>query len=311
MEKLIIILVIGLLIFTAALAITFRENKTFERRKNQNRNLLKENIIKKKLEELTTLKVKASKRMATEKLCLQAGYNISYADYIIINIISAIVCAVLFNVLFSNILLGIIFLVIGYFIPSQFFMVKRNKRITKMDEQVGSCLKMIIERYKNTKNMKKAIEDTALEFHNEPPLGAEMERMVISINLGKSVEDSLDEFASRTGNKYLQRFSDYYKICSEIGTTEVREMLNQALLQYREDRHNKLLLKKEISSVKSEAYIVLAGVPFVAIYQSFMDPEYVSFMTTTVVGQVGTALIVTAFMCALWFINKKIGAPIE
>lgn len=311
MEKLLLLGVLVVVISTIALYASYSETQAFRRRKRQSTGLLKESILRKKLEEVTRKRVKVTKRLQIEKVCTQAGHSISYEDYLVLCLVSALGSAAFFRFLFSNVYLGFLFLIVGGFIPYQYMLFKRNRRIDKMNEQIGPCLKMIIERYQVSKDMKRAIEATAYEFHGEAPLGHEMDRLVIEMNLGKTVEDALAEFADRTGNPFMIRFVDYYKICAEIGTQKVRTMLNQALEQYREDRSNRMRLKKEISSIKSEAYIVWAGVPVVAVYQMVMDPGYIDYMTRTVVGQIGTAVIVTISLLGLWFINKKIGAPIE
>jgi len=311
MDKIIIYGVMVILICSILLYLSFNEGSTFKKRKIQSHNLLKENIIRKKLDELTKKKVKISKRIKIEKTCIQAGYDIQYVDYLIICIVTTLAISGIFKFLLSNTYLGIVFLVVGGFLPYQYILFNSNKRIDKMDGQVGPFLKMIIDRYKTSKDMKRTIEATAAEFKNEQPLSREIDRMVIQMSLGKTVEDALSEFADRVENKYLIRFVDYYKICTEIGTIEVRDMLDEALKQYREDRKNKLFLKREISSVKSDSYIVLAGVPLVAIYSALTNPDYLPFMTQTTIGQIGTAVVVCITLAEFWFINKKIGAPIK
>ena len=309
--KIIMVICAIAIVFGYLIVETFQEGDVFARRKKQNKKMLKENIVRKKISEFAVQKVKISKRMKIERLCAQAGYSLTYGDYAVICVLTALVLSGLSRFVFSNIFLGVIFLFAGLLFPYQYFSFKRNRRMDVIEKQVGPCLKMIIERYKNGNNMKRAIEETALEFHGERPLSDELANVVIAMETGVSVADALDMLAERTGNQYLDRFSDYYKIASDVGTSESRNLLYQALQQYNEDRANKLLLKREVSSVKSEAYIVLLGIPFVFLYQCFMDSDYISFMTQTLIGQVGTAIVVTAFMFGLWFINKKIGAPIE
>lgn len=290
---------------------TFNEGNVFERRKRQNKKMLKENIVRKKISEFAVKKVKITKRMKIERLCAQAGYSLTYGDYAVLCVLSAVVFSGIARFVFFNVFLGVIFLFAGLLFPYQYFSFKRNRRVDMIEKQVGPCLKMVIERYKSGSNMKRAIEDTAIEFEGERPLSDELNNVVIAMETGMSIEEALEMLAERTGNKYLDRFSDYYKIAAEVGTLESRDLLNQALQQYNEDRANKLLLKREVSSVKSEAYIVLLGIPFVFLYQCFMDADYINYMTQTTLGQAGTAVVVTVFMFGLWFINKKIGAPIE
>jgi tight adherence protein B len=311
MIKLIVLGIIGIAICTILLMTTYSENKSFKRRKIQSRNLLKENILRSKLNELTVKKVKASKRLKVEKLCIQAGYNLSYSDYLIVCVLIALACFVVCRFILRNAYLSIILTIAGLFFPNQYFMVKANQRVEKINNQVGPFLKMVIERFKLTNDIKRAIIRTSEEFQDEPPISTEIKRLVAQIDLGRPVDEALSEFAERIDNKFLLRFVDYYKIYTSVGTEESKALLDEALAQYNEDRKSRLLLKKEISSVKSEAYIVLAGIPAVAVYQIITNPDYVPFMTQTVVGQIGTAVIITFTLVAFWFVNKKIGAPIK
>lgn len=311
MINLIIFGVIGIIICSILLTFSFSGDGKFKKRKIQSVNLLKKNVIRNKLDKIVEEKIKISKRIKIEKLCIAAGYNMTYADYIITCVISAVVLSAFFKIVLNNTYLSIVFLIIGWFFPYQYFLMKANKRKEKMNTQVGSFLQMIIKKYNTSGNMKNALETSNIDFKGEYPLCDEIQRLVNQINLGKTIEDSLKEFAERTQNQYLIRFADYYKIVSEIGTKDAIALLNEALFQYKEDKKNKLLLKKEISSIKSEAYIVIAGIPLVAVYQVFSNKEFVPFMTKTVVGQVGTTVIVVVTLIAFWFVNKKIGSPIE
>lgn len=309
--KFIAALCIIAVLFAYLLLETYREGDVFERRKRQNKRMLKENIVRKRISEFAVKKVKVSTRMKVEKLCAQAGYDLTYGDYAVVCVITALICSAIGQFVFSNMYLGVIFLFAGVAFPYQYFAFKRNRRIDVIEKQVGPCLKMIIERYRTGSNMKKAIEDTALEFNGEKPLSDELNNAVIAMETGMSISEALDMLAERTGNEYLDRFADYYRISADVGTAESKALLDQALQQYNEDKANKLLLKREVSAVKSEAYIVLMGIPFVFLYQCVMDDNYIHFMTKTALGQAGMAVVVVVFMVGLWFINKKIGAPLE
>lgn len=287
-------------------------NSILETRKNQSLNLLRENVVKKKIEELTEKRVKPSKKNKIETLCLQAGFGMTYAEYIMLCLICSLVCALAAGIGMSNPLLGLLFLFMGYGLPGQIITALRNRRIELLEKQVGSFMNMSIERYKNTKDMAKSLELTLEEFKGEEPMYSEIKKTVFDIRLGLPVGTSLNQLARRTGNKYVQRFADYYEIVSSVGTAEIREsLLGQAYSQYEEHMTNKLKLKKEIRGPKNDAFTLLGTIPAFCAYQIATTDGYVAFMTGNFVGQIGTLVVCAVFFASLWFINARIGAPIE
>lgn len=309
--KLVILGFLGFVILYAISHYTKKHKIAFVRRKAQSQNLLSENVIRAKLNQITTKKVKITTRMNVEKVCYQAGFNLTYDDFIIISIICGLLCSIFFQLILNNTFLAILFIVVGAFFPYQYFLFLRNKRLTILNEQIGPCINLLIERFEMSKDMKRSIEATLPDFQGVEPIYSELNRLAASINVGTSVVDAMHEFAERTGNKFLIRFADYYEMYSTTGTDEMFALLRHAYSQYQTDKSNRLFLKREISAVKSEGYLVLFGIPVIAIFQSLTDSDYVHFMTHTVVGQVGTSFVTIVFLISLWFLNKKVGAPIE
>lgn len=307
-----LLLVATILSFFLPLMFGFRKKEQLEMRKEQSQNLLRENIVKKKLEQFAEEKIRFSKRYKIETLCLQAGFQLSYAEYQMISIASALVVGIFVGTAMNNPILALIFLVVGYMIPKQVITLLKNRRVGLMEKQIGSFMQMVIKRYETTRDFGKALELTLDEFRGEEPFYSELRRTVMEINLGKSVAEAMDELARRTGNKYMQRLSDYYKIASSIGTDEIRKkLLTQAFLQFEENLKAKAKMKKELSSVVREAYIMLGSIPMFAMYQIMTNDKYVDFMTNTTMGKIGTVVIVCIFMGALWFVNAKISAPLD
>lgn len=289
-----------------------QNSSKLQTRKNQSKNLLRENVIKQRIEKIAEGRVKYSKRYAIETLCLQAGVPLSYSEYLMISVTSGIIVAIFVGIFMNNPLLALIFLVIGYMLPKQFITLMKNRRISLMEKQIGSFMQMTIKRYETTRDFGKALELSTTEFKGEEPLYTDLRATVLEISLGKPVGEAMDGLARRTGNKYMGRFSDYYKIASAIGTDDIRKkLLAQAFEQFEENRKAKQTMKKELSSVVREAYIMLGSIPMFAAYQMMTNDKYINFMTNTFMGKIGSVVIITIFMGAVWFVNNKISAPLD
>lgn len=298
--------------FLIPILFIFPQNDQLERRKTQSKNLFRENVLKQKLEKFTEERVRFSKRYQVETLCLQAGLSLSYAEFMMISIASALILGLLVGFAMNNVVLAAIFFVIGYMLPKQVISFIKNIRVGRMEKQIGSFMQMVIKRYEATKSFSKALELTLDEFRGEEPLYSELKKTVTEIKLGKSVQEAMNDLARRSSNKFMQRLSDYYAIASEVGTEETQKnLLRQAFLQYEEDRKIKMQMKKELASVKRESYIMLGMVPIVIAYQIMTNDQYIHFMTNTTMGKIGTVVIVVILLGCLWLINAKISAPLD
>ena len=308
-----LVLFVVLMIGTIVIANLSRRNDSMlETRKQQSSNILRENVLKKRLESITEEKVKFSKRYEIETLCLQAGFKLTYVEFFMLSVGSAIVSAIFVGMVMNNPILAVIFAIIGYILPKQVIMFLKNRRVTLMEKQIGPFMQMVIKRYETTKDFGKSLELTLVEFKGEEPMYSEIKQTVLEINVGVPVGEAMDNMGRRTGNKYMSRLADYYKIASSLGTEEIRKkLLNQAYSQFEENRRGKASMKKELSGPVREAYIMLGSIPMFAIYQIMTNDTYIDFMINTDTGKIGTAVIATVFVGCIWFVNAKIGAPLE
>ncbi len=295
-----------------AMGLDSKKINALNARRKQSEQFIKENALRDKFEKYTKEKVGFSKRYKVETMCLQAGINLSYSDFLLLSYATSIIMAIVMASILNNIILGLLFLLIGYITPRQVVGFLKNKRLGKLNLQVGSFMQMVIKRYENTKDFNTALELTLHEFKGQQPIYGEIRKTVTEINLGLPVTEAMDNMARRTGNKYMQRLSDYYKIASNLGTEEVRKnLLRQAHIQYEENRRTELAMKKEIAKPVREAYIMLATIPAFAVYMITTNDDYVRFMTQEFLGKVGVAVISFVFIGCVWFINTKLGAPLD
>lgn len=291
--------------------LTSSQNKLLSQRKDQSSNLLKENVLKKQFEIMLENRVDYAKRNKVETMCLQSGLKINYAEFLIISFVSSFVFFLVTFILLKNILFSLMFLFVGYIVPKQAILFLKNRRIELMERQIGSFLNMILKRYEVTNDFKKTIETTALEFKNQEPIYSEIKQTVLEMDLGIASSKAIENMAIRTGNKYMLRFADYFEISSNLGIDARKKILPQAYIQFEENRKDKLSMKRQLSEPKREAYIMLLSIPIFAVYQSMTNPSYLDFMIGTLTGKVGITVISFVLLGCIWFINNKIGAPLE
>ena len=124
--------------------------------------------------------------------------------------------------------------------------------------------------------------------------------------------DVLANLAQHTCNTYLDLFAKYYGEASKLGTENATtRILNMAVEQY--DMHMELSRenKMELSEMTQQAYIMLGIVPGVAVFGANQIEDYIPFMTTTLIGKVGAAIIVGIWLMIFWVITYKLNTPLE
>lgn len=281
-------------------------------RKGQLKDRLSENVLRKKLDSMLEQKVKVSKRRQIELLAVQAGFKFSYGDITAIRVVLAGIFFLTISLVLNNPVLGLIFAFLGYSAPIQALDILKNKRVNALEAQVGPFLSMTLKRYESTKDLNQSLKLTAKEFEGEEPMYSELKSTILDIETGVETGLALKNLGIRSGNKYLKRFADYYEMSEFMGTDKDKyKLLSEALNQYEENRKMMLKLKKEISGPVREGYILIASVPAIALYQAFANEGYVEFMTQTSTGKIGSTVIISVLMGCIWFVNKKIGAPID
>ena len=305
-----LVFMIGLIIYSA---FDTNDVSVFEFRKTQSKSMSQENAIRSRMKEYTEKKVDYSKRYKIETLCMNAGFtDMTYADYLMLSLGSSLLFFFIFGVLLGNIVLGLFLAFVGYSLPKQVLNFIKNKRAVVLEQQIGPFMEMVIKRYENTSDFDKSLILTMEEFRGTEPMYGELRKTVSEIKVGVPTGEAMDNLARRTGNMYLSRLSDYYKIAYRLGTQEVREkLLTQAYLQFEENRRMKDFLKKEISEPVRDAYVMVATIPVFALFGVFTMDDYLAFMLFDPIGKIGLAVIVFVMIASVWFINTKIAAPLD
>lgn len=301
-----------IIFFAILMNLEKKENKTKIVKKRRSSKDMKGNLIGGSLSQKFEKNADISKKFKIETLCLQAGVDLTYGEYKFICTCCAIAIPLIVLIFMHNFFLALIMILLGYLLPGQYLKTIANKRVKKMEDQCGSFLRIVLERYKTSKDMASSIENSLHDFFGCDPFYENLRQCVIDIQLGVPCEEALENLARRCGNKFLARFSDYYKITSNLATHENKyELLYQAFVQYEEDRELKQTLKKEISGPVSESYIMVVATPAFMCWQAVANPDYLDFMLNTTTGQIGLAVIFVVVLLCIIFINAKIAAPIE
>lgn len=272
----------------------------------------RENALIRKFQEEIDEKVAYDKRYSVETTIMQAGYKISYAELKVVEWGLFILIGVLTLITLKNPLMSVLLAFTAKFLPFQAFNFIANQRMEKMQKQIGSFIQLTTERYRSHGDFQKAVKQSASDFKGQMPIYAEIQKTILDMEVGTPTDEAMTNLGRRTGNKFLTLLANYYKISANLGTEDARDrIVSQAWVQFNEDYKMKQTLKAEIAGPRNEAYLMLSFVPIIIIYQIFSNDTYLPFMLNTQIGKIGSAGILMVMLFGIWFINKKIGAPLD
>jgi tight adherence protein B len=106
-----------------------------------------------------------------------------------------IVSAAVFGYLLGGWFLAIILGVVGFLAPRGFVMMKRNRRLKTIDNQLVDALLLMSNALKSGLTLQQALELAAREL--KPPISDEIARIVKEIHLGRLTDDALRRFSER------------------------------------------------------------------------------------------------------------------
>ena len=270
----------------------------------------KENVLSRTLEE--KLNVKVSRKAKLELLGERAGVEISYYTFMAYRLILAFIGFISLLIFLRSIPFAIAFAILLYVLPKEVIGYLANKRMNRLEKQIGITMRGITTRYQSTGDIMESLVGTMHDFEGEYPIYDELKRVTDEIALGETSEDALEGMARRVGNKFFTRFVVFYKVAAEAGTIDARKaLLGDAIKQYEEDHKIKLSLKKSLREPKFSVYFMICLIPVMALLGSSTTENYWTFMTQSFSGQVVSIIVIAIIVISLWLVNSKLAAPLD
>jgi tight adherence protein B len=160
--------------------------------------------------EKSTYGDKISKELAQADLKLKPG------EFIAIIAISSFAVGVFGWFLGSqNILLGVVGLVVGFFIPRMYVRGQKKKRLVKFNDQLGDMLGLMVNGLRAGYSVLQALEAVSKELPS--PISDEFRRVVQEIQLGVTTEKSLENLLRRIPSDDLDLVITAMNVQREVG----------------------------------------------------------------------------------------------
>ncbi len=209
-----------------------------------------------------------------------------------------------FGFLFESYYLAIILIVFSTIIPLLVLPILVGRRKALIEDQLSDTLQLIGSLLKAGHGFPQAL--AAVTKETQPPIQLLLKKVLARVDLGGSIEDSLDEMATEVGSLTLGWAVTAIKIQREVGGN-LSEILDVLAVSIRERGELLRQVKALTAEGRLSAYILLALPFLLGILLYFTNPTYMSLLWTTTPGLVMLAVAITMMIIGsiwLWRITS-------
>ncbi len=203
----------------------------------------------------------------------------------------------------GSLLLGLVGLVAGIFLPWFFLGFKRSRRVKAFNGQLAGCLQLMAGSLKAGLSLTQSLDTVVRE--GQEPLSGEFRRALVETRLGVPVEDALESVGGRMDSEDFGWTVMAIRIQREVGGNLAELLLNVAgTLRERE------YLRRQVKALSAEgrfsAYILLAMPPCVILYMTTVNPKYLSPLIHTPMGYFMLGVMVLLMLLGGFMMKKMI-----
>jgi tight adherence protein B len=172
---------------------------------------------------------------------------------------------------------------VGYLVPAFFVRTRKQKRLSKLESQLGEALTMTSNSLKAGFGLLQSLDLTAQQL--EHPIATELHRMLHDINVGSSTEEALAALSQRAGSYDLDIVITAILIQRTVGGN-LAEILETVAHTMRERARIRGQVKAMTSQQRMTGY-VLGALPIgIMGILLLVSRDYMMPLLTTVPGQV-------------------------
>ncbi len=234
---------------------------------------------------------------------IKAHILLKAEEFITVSIISSLLTALLFSLVFKNILVGIPFLIPGWIFPGMFVKSKKKKRVCILNGQLADAIVLISNSLKAGYSFLQAVEMVSKEM--PPPISEEFYQVQKEINLGYTTEQALENLISRVESDDLGLVITAVLIQRQAGGN-LAEILDNISSTIRD----RIKIKGEIRTLTAQGRIsgvIISMVPVgLGLILQLTSPDYMGLLFENKIGWCILGLAVVMQLVGIYSINKII-----
>lgn len=229
-----------------------------------------------------------------DRLVIQANTRLPLGVFLLLSIVLALGCYLLFIMLTRSYVLSIFIGIIAGLTPFIYLYMEKQKRVRKFERQLPDVLDLMARSLRAGHAFSGGLQMVAEEF--DDPAGTEFLRVMNEINYGASLDQALKNLTERVDLPDLAFFTVSVIIQRESGgnLAEILESIAR-LIRERFKLHGKI---RALSAEGKLSAIILLALPFfVAFVLSIVNPGYLPVLIMDPVGRI----IIIIALCMMGF----------
>ncbi|MCJ7623567.1 MAG: type II secretion system F family protein [Anaerolineaceae bacterium] len=202
----------------------------------------------------------------------------------------------------QGIVLGIVGAIAGFFLPSFYVKRQQSKRLQKFDEQLSDMLSLMVNGLRAGYSTMQAMEAVSREL--PPPICDEFRRVVQEMQLGVSMEKTLENLVRRIPSQDLDFVITALNVQREVGGN-LAEILDTISFTIRE----RVRIKGEIRVLTTQVmysgrFLSLMPVILLGALYVMNRPYMMEFFTNPPCGYIALALAAILIAAGYFAMNK-------
>jgi tight adherence protein B len=225
----------------------------------------------------------------------RADLKMTVAEFLMMQVLSALLFGVLGTIGFGTPILGILGAVVGWFVPRWFVGFRQGKRLHMFADQLGDSLNLMVNGLRSGYSVMQAMESVSKEMPS--PISDEFARVVRETQLGVTLEQALANMLRRIKSDDLDLMVTAVNVQREVGgnLAEILEVISHTIRE-------RVRIKGEIRTLTAQGrysgYVVSLLPIGLALVLFCINKQFVSRLFTS--GFCGWAMVV----CGLLLISS-------
>ena len=233
----------------------------------------------------------------------RAGAPLRTGEFLVGVVVAAMAGAVLGTVLLQNFFFALLMAAVGAAIPFVWLSFTVRRRLSKVHGQLADILMILANALRAGHSFMQALDLVAQEIGE--PAADEFGRLVAEVRLGRPVEDSLAALADRIGSEDFKWALLAVNIQREVGGN-LAEVLDTVSETIRE----RDAIRRQVEVLTAEGRLsvwILTGLPIgVALYMSWVNPEYIGLLFNTGLGMMMTIVASCLLGVGIFWMKKVV-----
>jgi tight adherence protein B len=233
----------------------------------------------------------------------RANLPLRAAEALFFGAVAALIAGAFALVLTGSPLVAVAAVLIGVMLPKVIINIRVRRRIKAFEGQLPDMLDLLAGTLRAGYSIAQGIDAVSKEIPD--PMGRELQRVVNEHRLGRSLEESLDGVAERTGSDDFAWAVMAIRIQREVGGN-----LAELLLTVSSTMNQRERLRRDVASLTAEgrmSAMVLGLMPFIlGAVMYVINPEYVLALLTPGIGYFMLGAAVVSMIIGFIWMKKLI-----